>query len=120
MPTTDVCLQWTYDYSYIKVPVSTTQVHYTEVPVGTTGLILYYRTYIFIQVSRRITELTHIQKYSYVLQIRMIHLFFRLLSYNYGNTQTSTNKSVRHIIIISKDTIQYGKAGFPEYKTGVP
>ena len=53
MPTTDLCLQRTYAYSYIKVPVGTTQVHYTEVPVGTTGLILYYRTYMFIQVSRR-------------------------------------------------------------------
>ena len=49
----DLCLQRTYAYSYIKVPVGTTQVHYTEVPVGTTGLILYYRTYMFIQVSRR-------------------------------------------------------------------
>ena len=27
-------------YSCIKVPVGTTQIHYTEVPVGTTGLIL--------------------------------------------------------------------------------
>ena len=27
-------------YSCTKVPVGTTQVHYTEVPVGTTGLIL--------------------------------------------------------------------------------
>ena len=53
MPTTDLCLQRTYAYSYIKVPVGTTHVHYTEVPVGTTGLILYYRTYTFIQVSRR-------------------------------------------------------------------
>ena len=53
MPTTDLCLQRTYAYSYIKVPVGTTHVHYTEVPVGTTGLILYYRTYMFIQVSRR-------------------------------------------------------------------
>ena len=50
---TDLCLQRTYAYSYIKVLVGTTQVHYTEVPVGTTGLILYYRTYKFIQVSRR-------------------------------------------------------------------
>ena len=53
MPTTDLCLQRTYAYSYIKVPVGTTHVHYTEVPVGTTGLILYYRTYMFIQVSSR-------------------------------------------------------------------
>ena len=53
MLTTDLCLQRTYAYFYIKVPVGTTQVHYTEVPVGTTGLILYYRTYMFIQVSRR-------------------------------------------------------------------
>ena len=53
MPTTDLCLQWSYAYSYIKVPVGTTQVHYMEVPVGTTRLILYYRTYMFIQVSRR-------------------------------------------------------------------
>ena len=27
-------------YSCTKVPVGTTQIHYTEVPVGTTGLIL--------------------------------------------------------------------------------
>ena len=53
MPTTDLFLQRTYAYSYIKVPVGTTQVHYMEVPVGTTGLILYYRTYMFIQVSRK-------------------------------------------------------------------
>ena len=53
MLTTDLCFQRTYTYSYIKVHVGTTQVHYTEVPVGTTGLILYYRTYMFIQVSRR-------------------------------------------------------------------
>ena len=50
---TDLYLRQTYAYSYIKVPVGTTLVHYTEVPVGTTGLIFYYRTYIFIQVSRR-------------------------------------------------------------------
>ena len=46
MLTTDLYLQRTYAYSYIKVPVGTTQVHYTEVPVGTW-------TYMFIQVSRR-------------------------------------------------------------------
>ena len=27
-------------YSCTKVPVGTTQIHYTEVPIGTTGLIL--------------------------------------------------------------------------------
>ena len=27
-------------YSYAKVPVSSTQMHYTEVPISTTGLIL--------------------------------------------------------------------------------
>ena len=53
MPTTDLYLQRTFAYSYIKVPVGTTHVHYTEVSVGTIGLILYYRTYMFIQVSRR-------------------------------------------------------------------
>ena len=37
----------TYTYSYIKAPVGTTQVHCTDVPIGTTGLILYYMTYIY-------------------------------------------------------------------------
>ena len=27
-------------YSCTKVPIGTTQIHYTEVPIGTTGLIL--------------------------------------------------------------------------------
>ena len=93
MPTTDLCLQRTYAYSYIKVPVGTTHVHYTEVPVGTThvhytevpvgttGLILYYRTYMFIQVSRRSYRaysyseiLVHItdQNDTFILQIIII------------------------------------------------
>ena len=81
MPTTDLFLKRTYAYSYIKVPVGTTQVHYTEVPVGTTGLILYYRTYMFIQVSRRsyraysyseiLVRITD-QKDTFILQIIII------------------------------------------------
>ena len=48
-------------FSCIKVPVGTTeQIHYTEVPVGTTGLIL-----IFIDtgVSVGTTEIYQIQEY---------------------------------------------------------
>ena len=72
MKITDLCLQQTYAYSYIKVSVGTTQVHYTEVPVGTTELICLFRSPVGV------TELTHIQKYPYVLQIRTIHHHFLL------------------------------------------
>ena len=55
-------------YSYTKVPIGITQIHYTEVPVGPTGLILilqnlylfyqyestrgYYRTYTYFTDTR--------------------------------------------------------------------
>ena len=48
---------------YIKVPVGTMQVHYTEVPVGTTGLILILQDLYLFGSPVEVTELTHIQKY---------------------------------------------------------
>ena len=64
-------------YSSTKVPVGTTQIHYTEVPVGTTGLILklqnlylfyrygstrrYYRDFTYTKVPVGTTE--QIQRY---------------------------------------------------------
>ena len=69
-------------YSHTKVPVGTTQIHYMEVPVGTTGLILilqnlylfyrykstrrYYRTYTYFSdtgVPVGTTEINQIQEY---------------------------------------------------------
>ena len=66
----------------MEVPVGTTEIHYTEVPVGTTGLILilqnlylfyrygstrrYYRTYTYIidtKVPVGTTEILLVQKY---------------------------------------------------------
>ena len=64
-------------YSGTKVPVGTTQIHYTEVPVGTIGLILilqnlylfyrygstrrYYRDFTYTKVTVGTTE--QIQRY---------------------------------------------------------
>ena len=81
-------------YSCTKVPVGTTHIHYTEVPVGTTGLILilqelylfyqygstrrYYRDFTCTEVPIGTTE--QIQRYPYVhsdlYHIHSLLLFF--------------------------------------------
>ena len=48
-------------YSYIKVLVGTTQVHYTEVPVGTTGLILILQDLYLFGSPVGVTELSLMQ-----------------------------------------------------------
>ena len=50
-------------YSYTKVLVGTTQIHYTEVPVGTTGLILILHDLYLFGSPVGVTELIRIQKY---------------------------------------------------------
>ena len=77
-------------YSYTKVPVGTTQIHITEVPVGTTGRILilqnlylfyryestsgYYRTYTYFTDTGvpvgtiELILILLIQEYPWVLQ----------------------------------------------------
>ena len=86
-----------------------TRRYYTGSLYGSTRR--YYWTYIILQdlyvysglpyelqsllIFRNTRTYYRSERYTFISS----YLFFRLLSYNYGNTQTSTNKSVRHIII---------------------
>ena len=48
-------------YSYTKVPVSTTQIHYTEVPVAATGLILILQDLYLFMSPVGVTKLSLMQ-----------------------------------------------------------
>ena len=94
-----------------EVPVGSTQIHYTEVPVGTTGLILilqnlylyyrygstrrYYRDFTCTKIPvGTFRSLSYSFLYSYSL--------FRVLSYNCLTTQINHKKGVGHNTISTR------------------
>ena len=69
-------------YSYIKVPIYTTQVHYTEVPVGTTRLILILQDLYLFGSPVGVTELS-------LMQNLCLFVFRNTCSYSYQNDTPS-------------------------------